>query len=239
MAITDGEENASRKYSAQSLAAKIKLLEATDRWTFVFRVPRGSGRIIAKKLGISEGNIQEWEQTAKGVEIAAKRDQEAFTQYFTSRSLGTTSTQKFYTDLSKVTSKDVAATLTDISAEVTLWPVSAADDGTELRPFVESRLKGKLLRGSAFYQLNKTEPKVQDYKKIVIRDKTSNAIYGGDAARQMLGLPLYDDVRLAPGQHGNFDVFVQSTSVNRKVAKGTQVLYWAAVGVPYTEGPSA
>jgi len=238
--ITDGVENSSRKYTARSLANKIRELTYTDRWTFVFRVPRGNGRKIANDLGISQGNIQEWDQTDKGVEVAAQRDAEAFTQYFTARSSGVTSTQKFYADLSNVSSADVVKAAEDISSEVMLWPVGAGDDGAEIRPFIEARLNGApMLKGSAFYMLTKTEPKVQDYKKIILRDKTTNMIYGGDATRQMLGLPSYGDIRLAPKNLGNFDVFIQSTSVNRKLTKGSQVLYWSKVGQKFTEGPSA
>lgn len=240
MAITDGDENASVKYNASVLAKKIRALEATDRWTFVFRVPRGHGRAIARKLGISEGNIQEWDQTERGVEVAAAKDAEAFTQYFTARSAGTTSTRKFYTDLSKVSSQDVAVALTDVSQEVSIWPVSPKDNEAEIRPFVEARLNGKpMLKGAGFYQLTKTEPTVQDHKKILIRDKTTQAVYFGQAARQMLGLPTYGDVRLAPGNHGNFDIFIQSTSVNRKLPAGTSLIYWENVGTRYKEGPSA
>ena len=239
MAITDGDENCSRKYSADKLARKIKELNATDRWTFVFRVPRGHSRKIAQKLGISEGNIQEWDQNDKAVEIAARHDAEAFTQYFTSRSLGQTSTQKFYANLQNVSAKDVAAVMTDISGEVMIWPVSPADEGTEIRPFIETRLKRSMLKGAGFYQLTKTEPEVQDYKKILIRDKTSQAIYYGAAAKQLLGLPSYGTIRLAPGNHGNFDIFIQSTSVNRKLKKGTSLIYWENVGVRYKEGPSS
>lgn len=239
MAITDGAENASKKYSSRSIAEKIRALTNTDRWTFVFRVPRGEGRRIAQ-LGIPEGNIQEWDQTNAGVEVAAKRDQEAFTEYFTARSIGTTSTKKFYTDLSKVSSQDVAAVLTDVSNEVLIWPVGPKDDGAEIRPFIEARLNGKpMLKGSGFYQLTKTEPLVQDHKRILIRDKTTQAVYFGSAARQMLGLPAWGGVRLAPGAHGNFDIFIQSTSVNRKLTKGTSLIYWENVGKRYTEGPSA
>ena len=240
MAITDGAENASRKYSASALAAKIRQLEATDRWSFVFRVPVGEGRKLARALGISEGNIQEWEQTDRGVEVAAKRDAEAFTEYFTSRSKGATSTRKFYTDMSNVSSKDVEVALTDVSKEVMIWPVGPKDNGAEIRPFVEARLNGDpLLKGAGFYQLTKTEPTVQDHKKILIRDKTTQAVYFGQAARQMLGLPTWGDVRLAPGNHGNFDIFIQSTSVNRKLTSGTSLIYWPNVGKRYTEGPSA
>jgi hypothetical protein len=44
---------------------------------------------------------------------------------------------------------------------------------------------------------------------------------------------------MTPKQLGDFDVFVQSTSVNRKLKKNTQVLYWPDVGTAYKEGPSA
>lgn len=239
MAVTDGEELHSRRYNATSLSCKIRELQATDRWTFVFRVPRGYGRKLIQ-LGIAEGNILEWEQTSRGVEVASVATRSAFNTYYTARSTGVKSTNKFYADLSSVTSKDVATTLKDISSEVLMWPVSSSDDGTAIRDFVETRLNGlPFLKGAAFYQLNKTEPEVQDHKRIIIRDKTTNAIYEGAAARQMLGLPTWGTIRLAPKELGNFDLFIQSTSVNRKVSKGTHIVYWKNVGTAYKEGPSA
>ena len=244
MAITDGAENASRKYSARSLAEKIRQLQMTDRWTFVFRVPRGQGRYIAQQLGVSEYNIQEWDQTDRGVEVAAKRDAEAFTQYFTSRSMGATSTAKFYANLDEKSFEQAKADMIDISGEVMLWPVADSEHDSMIRDFVEKKLRmvdknAVMLKGAAFYQLTKTESAVQDYKKIVIRDKKTNALYGGDAARQALGLPKWGDCRLAPGSHPAFDIFVQSTSVNRKLPANTHCLYWPKVGVGYKEGPSA
>lgn len=239
MVTTDGAENASRKYSAQSIAAKIHQLQATDRWTFVFRVPRGDARDLARK-GIPEGNIQEWDQTQRGVETATARDKEAFNNYFSARATGQTATKKFYTDLSNVSSADVAVALTDVSSEVQIWPVGPADHDADIRNFVESRLNGSaMLKGAGFYQLTKTEPEVQDHKKILIRDRTTHGVYFGTAARQMLGLPGYGTVRVTPGNHGNFDIFIQSTSVNRKLKSGTSLVYWPDVGVRYKEGPSA
>lgn len=222
MAITDGDENASRTTGSQ-LGAMIRQLEATDRWTFVFRVPRGAKAKVVRALGIHEGNVLEWDQTERGVQQAAQRDAEAFTEYFTGRTRGVTRTSAFYTDLSKVSSADVAATLTDISSEVTLWPVTEI---AEIKPFVEARNNGELKRGAAFYQLTKKEDEVQENKIILVRDKTTQAIYTGSAARVMLGLNTYGTVRVVPGNHGNFDVFIQSTSVNRKLMPGTTVVYW-------------
>lgn len=241
MVVTDGAENASRKYNARSIAAKIRELQNSDRWTFVFRVPRGYARTLTR-LGIHEGNILEWDQTERGVQQASARTREAFTEYMTARATGVRSTQKFYADLSNVSSKDVAAVLEDVSSEILIFPVGPKDNGAEIRPFIEARLGGKpMLKGAGFYQLTKTEPTVQDNKKILIRDKTTSAVYFGSAARQMLGLPTYGNVRLAPGAHGNFDIFIQSTSVNRKLNTGTSLIYWEKVGVRFTikKGPSA
>jgi hypothetical protein len=94
----------------------------------------------------------------------------------------------------------------------------------EIATFI-ARTTGKpYVKGTVFYQLTKTEKAVQDYKKIMIRDKHSGHIFEGAAARQMLGLPRYGDVRLIPGNTGNFDVFIQSTSSNRKVKSGSTLL---------------
>ncbi len=88
MAVTDGEDNASRTTGRQ-LAQKIAQLQSTDHWTFVFRVPMSTyGRNYKQalvNLGIPEGNILEWEQTQRGVEIAARATEQAYSNYFSAR----------------------------------------------------------------------------------------------------------------------------------------------------------
>ena len=44
MAITDGKENSSKKWNVRTLSEKIRKLQATDRWSFIFRVPKGNKR---------------------------------------------------------------------------------------------------------------------------------------------------------------------------------------------------
>lgn len=239
MVVTDGAENASQKWSAQSISEKIRSLQNTDRWTFVFRVPRGYSHTLTR-LGIPAGNIQEWDQTERGMHVSSVQTQEAFTEYMSARSRGVRSTGKFYVDLSNVKSEDVAATLEDISKNVLIWPVGPGDNDVAIRDFVESRLAGEhMLKGAAFYELSKQEDEVQATKKILIRDKTTKAIYFGAAARQLLGVPSYGMIKLVPQTKSNFDVFIQSTSVNRKLKTGTDLVYWKDVGVKYQEGPSA
>lgn len=228
---TDGDETERPAYGP-TLGKKIRERQASDRWTFAFRVPRGSARHLVE-MGIPEGNVMEWDQSARGMAQAQAQSQEAFRTYYSERSLGVRSSVTFYASLKDVTVEEIKAQLEDISSKVVLFPVAEAEHGHQIREFVESRLKGPMKKGAAFYQLTKAEDNVQANKKVCIRDKSSNAIYYGDAARQMLGLPLHSDVKLKPDNLGNYDVFIQSTSVNRKVQKGSQILYWEEVGTKY------
>lgn len=237
MATTDGQatdpENASRLVSA------IRELQGTDRFTFVFRVPRGYSSQLTR-YGIQPGNILEWDQTERGMQVAQQANTQAFNEYFVNRGTGMKSTSKFYANLADVDLKDVQTQLTDISGSAQFFPVSSAEHEMQIRDFVESKLNGApMVKGGAFYQLVKTEPKVQDYKRIAIRSKADGKVYAGDAARDMLALPKIGTCRLAPDELGDFEVYIQSTSTNRKVAAGTNLMYWKDVGVAFKEGPSA
>lgn len=99
------------------------------------------------------------------------------------------------------------------------------DDTCQIRDFVEKKIGKTMLIGSAFYQLTKPE-RLQSHKSICIREKHSGKVYSGDAARDLLGVPKAGEIKLYPGKVGNFDVFIQSTSVNRNLLPGTEVLYW-------------
>ena len=230
MVITDGGENSSKRWNATTLSQKIRQLQATDRWTFVFRVPRGYSSNLTR-LGIPAGNILEWDQTEQGVEVATRATEQAVSTYYAARSRGATMTKSFYTtDLTEVRASTVKSKLVDISRDVQFFNVHSSE---QIRPFVERQTGTSMVRGGAFYQLTKKEDEVQDYKIIAIRDKKTGHVYSGVEARNLLGLPHNGTVKIAPGNHGNYDIFIQSTSVNRKLMPGTQVMYWPKVGVPY------
>jgi len=226
MIITDGEENSSQKWSGSSISKKIKELQATDRWTFVFRVPRGARRQLVN-YGIPDGNILEWDQTNKGVQVATAATRSAVKSFYAARATGVKSTDKFYADLSNVSLSEVKQSLVDISGQVDVYVVDKNNAGVQIRDFVEAQ-GTTFTKGCAFYQLSKTE-EVQDYKQIAIRDKQKGAVYSGFAARDMLGLPQSGTCKLAPGQHGQYEIFIQSTSVNRKLVENTNVMVWAGV----------
>lgn len=226
MAITDGGENASKPGAANRLRDKLLELQGTDRWTFVFRVPFGNKASLTR-LGIPAGNIQEWDGVSeKSIRETSVITTRSVSNYFTARSTGVRGTDKFYADLAGVSPKQVKGSMTNISGEVRIFPVGRFNDGDQIRDFVQSKTGYAMPLGSAFYQLSKLEKAVQSYKLIVIRDLNSGAVYAGQSARDLLNLPTQGTISLTPGNHGNYDIYIQSTSVNRKLVGGTNVLYW-------------
>ena len=222
--ITDGFENRSRNYDARRLSRVIQDLQRTDRWTLTFRVPRGHvGHLTA--LGIPHGNIIEWDQTQEGFRYSTEVQTQAFDNFYEARSRGQKSSSSFYADLRDVSPGDVRKKLGDITKQLEVWDVKNA--GSEIRTFCEWHTgNGTYLKGAAFYELTKPEKIVQDYKKIIVFDKVCGKYYGGVEGRTLLGLPDFGSVHLKPGAHGQYDIFVQSTSVNRKLMKGTKLVYW-------------
>ena len=217
--ITDGQNN-SGSVSGTALGDTIKKLQATDRWTFTFRVPYGYKRNLVQ-LGIPSDNILEWEQTSQGFERAMYSNTTSTRWYCGLRASGQTATMNFYSNLNEVKPTEVKKALDDITKEVKFFDVKKA---SAIREFVESKV-GDYRAGTAFYQLNKPE-KVQGRKKFVIRDRVSGKVYTGEEARDLMNLPKGGEIKLYPGKHGAFDVFIQSTSTNRKLVPYTELLYW-------------
>lgn len=235
MITTDGEECSSRVHNKISITYLIAEVANNGRWTFVFRVPKGTDKQAIVDLGVPLGNIQEWETTAEGMAISTKQTAQAMTGYFTSRSVGTRSTGAFYADASQVN----LAALTELpKKEFSLYVVPAEDNGIEIRPFV-LRHRTEHLFGSAFYQLTKTESRVQHDKQILLRERVTGKVFHGPSARAMIGLPADRNARLHPGDHKNYDIFIQSNSVNRKLVGGTGLIYWKSIGRPFTDADLA
>lgn len=225
--VTDGQENDSRD---PGISTTLKLIEektSTDRWTFTFLVPNGNAQRFSREFRIPLGNIHEWEATTSiGTEKAFIANAAAYKNYFNARSTGVRSTNSFYANLSDVTVRKARSELSEITNQVTI-----------IQPKNQCLIKQCIedagypyIKGAAFYQLVKTEKKVQPYKLVAIRAKTSGKIYCGSEARVMLGIDVPNTVRLVPGDHGKFDVFIQSTSYTRKIPANTLVLYWPKVG---------
>ena len=221
--ITDGFENASVRYNKFNLLDLINNLQSTDKWSFVFQVPRGSYKQqLCNMLGIPEGNVSEWDATEQGLRTATVQNVTGINAFYIARSAGKGSVKSFYiTDMSKVSVSKIKKTLDDITDKVKSWKV---DKEWDITSFCNVK-NGDYRVGAAFYQLTKTE-EVQSYKKFLVMEKGKRSVYAGDGIRRLLNLPDCGTIKLSPGNHANYDIFIQSTSPNRKLVRGTRLIYW-------------
>jgi hypothetical protein len=233
--ITDGEENASKYYSSpnsprwnwttKDIIQVMKGCSQEGNWTFAFQMPPGKGDPFARAFGIPRECVHEWEATAKGVQTATATTQDALGTYFLARSTGEKSVKTFYqpvsADLSKVKPSDIKRKLTDLSGSLKVWKV---DQEAPIANFIAAKSKKEYVIGSAFYEVTKVE-KVQPNKDVLVMEKGQKAIWGGPEARKLIGLPDGEHAKLDPLNLSIFRVFVRSTSPNRKLVRGTSVIF--------------
>lgn len=220
--ITDGEENGSQKFSARELNELIAKVQKTDRWSFAFLLPRGMKSAFCRNFNVPDGNVREWDVSERGLEDAAKSVSAGVDSYYTGRSAGIRSSTGFFTtNMANVSKAAVTRQLVNVRDRVRVGDVNAS---VEIRAFVESNMLIPYAPGRAYYQLQKTE-EVQHHKQVMLRSRLTGDIYAGADARHILGLPDNLDIKVKPGDHGEWDIFVQSTSTNRKLVPGTRLLY--------------
>jgi hypothetical protein len=208
----------------------IEKVQKTGRWSLAFLVPPGS-QVTLTRFGIPKGNVTVWDATAKGTQVMDEKLAAGLSTFYKARASGKKSVTAFFTtDMSKVDVKTLSA-LKDLSKGFARWTV---DKERSIRDFVNNKLQASpSLRkklgdayqpGRGFYELTKPET-VQPKKNIAILDKKTKAIFGGDQARHVLGMPSGSNVKVKPGNHMNYSIFVESTSNNRKLVRGTTLLY--------------
>lgn len=214
---TDGGENSSHVFARELLPKMIAEAQASDRWTFAMLVPPGA-KAATVALGIPEGNVAEWTNDRAGTEVAFTRAAASTSSYYAARGMGMKSTKNFFTtDLSSLKKSDLSK-LADLSGNFKSWVVNREVD---IKAFVESH-GCRFVLGAGYYQVTKKE-KLRTGRNVLVREKGTNRIFGGAQARQVLGIPS-GEVIVTPGNHANFDIFFQSTSVNRKLVRGTELL---------------
>lgn len=220
---TDGAENQSRTLPSV-LNTEIRGLP--DNWTVAVMVPNQNGVFLAKQFGFPADNIDIWDATSKkGVEAVGARIRTTTSAFFKGRSQGVRGTKTlFKVDTANLNVKAVKANLTKVpAAEYVVYPVpkGLSDVESGIKVFIQG-LGVTFQKGMGHYQLTKPET-VQGYKGIYVFDRKTSSLYTGDAARQMLGLPL-SNAKVVPGDFSDFDIFIQSTSTNRKLVGGTKLL---------------
>ncbi len=68
--ISDGLENASRRYTRADVAERIQQLQGTDRWTFTYLGSNQDLTKVAADLGVPEANVARYASTAEGTRRA-------------------------------------------------------------------------------------------------------------------------------------------------------------------------
>lgn len=218
--LTDGEENRSRK-SAADLSKRIKGLN--DNWTVACFVPDANGKHEAKKFGFPADNIAVWDTSSRGMSEVAKVIRDTTDNFMNNRVKGVRGTKNLFNmddAVANVTKAAVAAKLPRLHpGQYRMIDVKKEGPISEL---VEKTTRRAYRLGEAYYQLSKPE-KVQAGKTVALFDKKSKGVYVGPEARQLLSLPDFE-VKVAPASHPDFEIFIQSTSVNRKLMTGTRLL---------------
>lgn len=98
-------------------------------------------------------------------------------------------------------------------------------EDTAIKAFAEG-IGATFKKGRGFYEFTKTVT-VQESKEVILEHKESGDLFTGAQARNLIGLPFGSRGRVNPrdAKLKDYTVFIQSTSVNRKLLKGTRFLY--------------
>ena len=217
--LTDGQENNS---SNPSLTLTQTLNRLPENWTPAILVPDRMGQRAAVRFGFDIENTMIWDATTdQGVREVGTRIQQATDNYMQARATGVRGTRSLFSmDVHNLRPTLVDSALQEVPSD--RWTSFTVDPQTVvIRDAVEKNV-GAYRTGCAFYQLTKTET-IQPQKQIAVREKSSGKLFSGAAARQLLGLPNAH-ARVAPANHPLYDIFVQSTSVNRKLVPNTTAI---------------
>lgn len=215
--LTDGEENASKHWTSE---LRGNLTNCDENWTVACFVPNQRGMELAREFGFYPENVTIWDVSQRGMDNTDKLIDHTTESFFVGRSKGIRGTRSLFQTNIKATSKQVANRLDEIDPAHFMICKTARDE--VIQPFVERKTRRPYVRGNSYYQLVKSEI-IQAYKQICVQDRTNDRVYSGNNARAVLGLPDHE-LRVTPGDHKNFDIFVQSTSVNRKLPRGTKII---------------
>lgn len=219
--FTDGQENMSR-HRPSELANLLN--NQPDHWTVGVFVPDIHAMHEAKKWGFRPGNIMVWNvDSASGITEVGETIRRTTDAYMTSRSQGVRGTrQLFSTGAEAVNKKTVTAMGVKplLKKQYRLFDVH---DDCQIREFVEDHGLTYIL-GRGYYQLTNTVS-IQPQKLVAVMEDKTGKIYLGREARDLIGLPPDVEVRVKANFNPDYTIFIQSTSVNRKLLKDTKFLW--------------
>lgn len=238
---TDGEENASggdmhihmssergkRVLDGWVTRIQEQMQTLPGHWTSAILVPSSLAKRTAQGYGFPTGNISVWDaESREGVEEAIGTVAAAATSFLRGREKGVRGTRSLFAvgaDLDITTVKSVLTPLD--GATYKLLDVEEEHHDMEIRDFVQAK-NISYVRGNAYYQLG-PRVTVQANKNVAVYDTKEKLVHGGPDARELLFGPAGrtdGSLSVKAGHNADLLVFVQSTSVNRKLKKDTRVL---------------
>lgn len=220
--LTDGQENASERYTKTDM--RRALGNSAENWSVGFLVPDQAAVRETEQYGALRDQIAIWDvSSAKGLLDAGAKMRTATANFMVGRAAGVRGTRSvFSTGLDAVNKRSVVQNLEPLKAsEFTLLEVPKGPS-QQIRDFVTLKV-GLYDRGNAYYRLKKKET-IQPTKQIIVLEKATGKAYTGENARHLIGLPDGEYVDVRPDANPAYDIYVQSTSVNRKVSPQDKVL---------------
>jgi uncharacterized protein YegL len=95
--VTDGHENASRKYNQQRIKSMVEELEKTGRWTYTFLAANQNPLETAVAgMGMKSGNVMDFMATDAGMKGASTSMSTSTSSYMASRKVGAKMSDEFY-----------------------------------------------------------------------------------------------------------------------------------------------
>ncbi len=222
--LTDGEENASK--NKMTSLSKFTT-NAPENWTVGFLVPDKQGIAYLSRCGVPSECIMVWDaKDANGMLDVGRVVRQATDTYMTARASGVRGTRSLFavipTGIDAVNKKTVAATLTPMSVD----KYSLHEVGKEVAridEFVTNVVGKYYIPGKSYYQFMKPET-IQGGKSIIVVDKKTNQAYEGKDARGLIGLTWGVEAKAKPEDNPEYDIYIQSTALNRNLIPGTKLL---------------
>lgn len=218
--LTDGIENDSPYAARVNLPRKISSLP--ENWTLALLVPNQSGVAYATNLGVPKDNVAVWNADMVGgfTEVGSVL-REATERFMQGRAKGIRGSRSVFSTGAEAVNAETIQQAALKPLPHSAYKLVPVPEKSVIRPFVES-CGFHYTVGMAYYQLTKRET-IQARKKIAIVHRKTDKVYVGDGVRDMLGLPVME-TRVSPEFNPDYDIYVESTSVNRNLLPSTKLL---------------
>lgn len=220
--LTDGEENASKTLNRHQVIAD-RLGNLKDNRTVAILVPHQRAVFEAKNFGFPAGNIAVWDTTSvRGIEEVGHVVTASVSTYMDNRTKGIRSSTSVFSTGADALNADRVKAANLVPLDPATYQLVPVVHQMPIQEFVEGQCGRTYVVGTCFYQLNKSEI-IQPQKVLYVQDKATGLLYGGPQVRDLIGLG-HEKRRVSPSFNRAYNIFVQSTSLNRNLVPSTHLM---------------